>query len=431
MSSRHGIWNYRPGSVIRAASSSVSFSLFLHSGFQLEIILCLTKAKLIPSSFWLIIDANREKEERMKILIRKHKNGEWQPVSSAKYRAETELQKLLAETPALISLDEIKPGASPPLVAVRECGLPGSGNTDILAFNGDGDIVIVECKLAANAEIKRKVIGQVLEYGAYLWGMSYEKLNELIYRRTNEDLAEMIRKAVEEPDWDEEELRLTIEETLQSGAFILIIAVDEINEELNRTIKFINGCGNPNFAFTALEMSRFQSGETEILVPHVFGISKTRTPPSTSERKKWSEELFFQDVNQQLSPDITSLIRELYNWSRGKADRVSWGTGKEKGSFTFHYLQNGSTYSMFSIYTNGALTLNFGHLTSVLSRQAIREFREEISTIPQFEFLSSDSRSFPTIRVKDALMNQPETLRRFKLAIEDFARTIRETDLTD
>ncbi|MEJ2352966.1 MAG: hypothetical protein P8Y03_24530, partial [Anaerolineales bacterium] len=216
------MWNYGHGSGIRVASSSVPFSLFLHSSFQLEIIIYLTKSKLIPSPLWLIIDANREKEERMKILIRKHKNGEWQPVSSAQYRAETELQKLLAETPALISLDEIKPGASPPLVAVRECGLPGSGNTDILAFNGDGDIVIVECKLAANAEIKRKVIGQVLEYGAYLWGMSYEKLNELIYRRTNEDLAEMIRKAVEEPDWDEEELRLTIEETLQSGAFILI-----------------------------------------------------------------------------------------------------------------------------------------------------------------------------------------------------------------
>jgi hypothetical protein len=367
----------------------------------------------------------------MKILIRKHKNGEWQPVSSAQYRAETELQKLLAETPALISLDEIKPGVSPPLVAVRECGLPGSGNTDILAFNADGDIVIVECKLAANAEIKRKVIGQVLEYGAYLWGMSYEKLNELIYRRTNQDLAEMIRKAVEEPEWDEEELRLTIEETLQSGAFILIIAVDEINEELNRTIKFLNGCGNPNFAFTALEMSRFQSGETEILVPHVFGISKTRTPPSTSERKKWNEELFFQDVNQQLSPDVIDLIRELYDWSRGKADRVSWGTGKEKGSFTFHYLQNGSTYSIFSIYTNGALMLNFGHLTSVLSRQAIREFREKITAIPQFEFLSSDSRSYPTISVRDAFRNQPETLRRFKLTIEDFAETIREADLTD
>jgi hypothetical protein len=75
--------------------------------------------------------------------------------------------------------------------------------------------------------------------------------------------------------------------------------------------------------------------------------------------------------------------------------------------------------------------LNFGHLTSVLSGRAIREFRQVITAIPQFEFLSSDSRSFPTISVKDAFMNQPETLQQFKLAIEVFARTIRETDLTD
>jgi hypothetical protein len=59
------MWNYGHGSGISGASSSVPFSLFLHSSFQLEIILWLTKTKLIPASLWLIIDANREKEEEM------------------------------------------------------------------------------------------------------------------------------------------------------------------------------------------------------------------------------------------------------------------------------------------------------------------------------------------------------------------------------
>ena len=31
----------------------------------------------------------------------------------------------------------------------------------LLAFNANGDIVVVECKLAANTEIKRKVINHL------------------------------------------------------------------------------------------------------------------------------------------------------------------------------------------------------------------------------------------------------------------------------
>jgi hypothetical protein len=79
-------------------------------------------------------------------------------------KAEKELQELLAESPSLIPADDIRDGFSPLVVAVREFGLPGSGNTDLLAFSSAGEITIVECKLAANAEIKRTVIGQILEY---------------------------------------------------------------------------------------------------------------------------------------------------------------------------------------------------------------------------------------------------------------------------
>jgi hypothetical protein len=69
---------------------------------------------------------------------------------------------------------------------VCEFGLLGSGLTDVLAFSVVGDIAFIECKLAANEEIKRKVIAQVLEYGAYPWGMSYDELNERVHRRINQ-----------------------------------------------------------------------------------------------------------------------------------------------------------------------------------------------------------------------------------------------------
>lgn len=75
----------------------------------------------------------------------------------------------------MVSIDEIREGTLPLSLAIGELGLPGSGVTDILAFSPQGDIALIECKLAANQESKRKVIGQILEYAAYLWKCSMKK----------------------------------------------------------------------------------------------------------------------------------------------------------------------------------------------------------------------------------------------------------------
>ena len=112
----------------------------------------------------------------MKILVRNNEAKRWEPADLVSAKAEVELQNLLIESPFLIPIDEIREGVSPLVFAVGEFGLPGSGNTDVLAFSADGDIAIVECKLAANSESRRKVIGQILEYASYLWGMGYQEL---------------------------------------------------------------------------------------------------------------------------------------------------------------------------------------------------------------------------------------------------------------
>jgi RecB family endonuclease NucS len=49
------------------------------------------------------------------------------------------------------------------VIFTREAGLPGSGFTDLVGVDAQGNVLIVETKLARNGEIRRKVIGQVLE----------------------------------------------------------------------------------------------------------------------------------------------------------------------------------------------------------------------------------------------------------------------------
>ncbi|NOX54984.1 MAG: hypothetical protein GXP27_11225, partial [Planctomycetes bacterium] len=105
----------------------------------------------------------------MKILVRSEKSTRWEAADAVTPKAEVELQNLLIESPFLIPIEEMRDGVSPLVFAVGEFALPGSGATDILAFSADGDIAIMECKLAANPESRRKVIGQILEYASFLW----------------------------------------------------------------------------------------------------------------------------------------------------------------------------------------------------------------------------------------------------------------------
>ena len=211
----------------------------------------------------------------MRILIRDQRK-KWTYAESVKAEAEAELQKLLVESPSLINIDEIREGTSPLVVAISEFGLPGSGATDVISFSAEGDIALVECKLATNPEIKRKVLGQILEYAAYLWQMSYEEVDNRIQQRMGKPLAALIVDSVA-GDWDEEQFRSSVKQSLDDGSFILIIVVDELNDELRRIIRYINECSESAFSLHALEMRRFQAEGIEVLVPHVYGIS-TKPP---------------------------------------------------------------------------------------------------------------------------------------------------------
>src|ERR1051325_85025 len=197
----------------------------------------------------------------MAILLRKN-GAKWQEVNQFAFPDETHLQKLLHDSPELI------PSANADsAVFIREANLPGSGSTDLLGVDADGNILVVETKLARNQEIRRKVIGQILEYGAALWDMSYEAFDGLFLARTQKHLIDLISERA--PDVVPELFRSTVSERLQSGQFQLLIAVDEINEDLNRIIAFMAHMGGVRLE--AIELNFYKAEGAEIVVPHRHG----------------------------------------------------------------------------------------------------------------------------------------------------------------
>src|SRR4051794_35475938 len=102
------------------------------------------------------------------MLIRPLGSGTWRSPDVTRYPDEDAIQALLAQSPELV------PGiGSTRLAVAREVSL-SAGYVDLVVVAPDGAITLVECKLKANPEIRRHVIGQILAYAATLWELSYE-----------------------------------------------------------------------------------------------------------------------------------------------------------------------------------------------------------------------------------------------------------------
>ena len=363
----------------------------------------------------------------MKILMRNQHEKNWQLIQSAAYANETELQKLLAEQPSLISVEEAREGAGNLVAAVREFPLE-VGYIDLVGFTADGDIAVVECKLAASEEIKRKVIGQVFEYGANLWGMSYDELDQKVQQRAGKSLADLVRERVDDPEWDEETFRSSVESALQTGDFILIIVVDEINEGLSRIVRFINVAGKPAFTLAALEMRRFQKDHTEILVPHLFGTVSAAKKEQDGQRTRWTEQRFFEVARANLKTDVVDIMQDIYQWSETNASQIWFGNGKVDGSYTFHYHKDGKRLSMFTVYTSGVLSINYGYLTGVsgqLDEATISKFHEALTAIPGFGHIPAEFiNRWPSMKVQEVFLGHPERLEQFKAAVEGFKKEL-------
>ena len=67
--------------------------------------------------------------------------------------------------------------------------ISGTGKADVVIVDASGDITVVECKLAANPEIRRRVVGQLLAYASAIWQMSFEEFDDAFATQPGKEVA--------------------------------------------------------------------------------------------------------------------------------------------------------------------------------------------------------------------------------------------------
>ena len=305
-------------------------------------------------------------------------DGSLESIDKKSYEREYDLQSLLEKHPDLLAGDQIDE-ANPRrwLLVSREIGVPedngGSDRwyLDHLFLDQDAIPTLVEVKLRTNNDSRRKVVGQMLDYAANsvaYWPIeSLRRAFEELCNETGKDpslqILELIKASSEdmisiERFWNQ------VRTNLQAGRIRLLFIADEIPRELQQIVEFLNGQMSPAEVL-GIELRQYRNGKLTTLVPRVIGqtgVSIRRKNPTNDGSGKWDEAKFFQALKSKCGSDEIRAAAKILAWTKENADRIWWGNGEKRGSFTPIIEYNGVQQYLFAVWTSGGLETYFYYL---------------------------------------------------------------------
>lgn len=301
----------------------------------------------------------------MKILTRKGEN--WQEMPALNYDNEAEMQQLIANDPNILPLKEI--GYDQPFVTIgKEISL-GSGFLDALAVDAAGHIVLIETKLRSNPEIRRTVVGQVLEYASHLWKASYDELDTIHFRKClpqlkrhfDGPLAAYVAEQTGDEGFDETEFKEGIEKRLQLGSFTLLIVTDETTNDLRDIADYLNDRTGQGIDFYVVEVEMRGEKPNELLIPRLANPARKTNETNIGgqvragdpyDRTPQGEDEFFATLNGASRAVAEQLLATFADSDLVKTVWRKTGfslitpmnkelTGDYKGSFSHIFFTNG------------------------------------------------------------------------------------------
>lgn len=322
-----------------------------------------------------------------------------------------ELQQILERNLDLLPGDQINPDEPRRWVMIkREMAVPdpttgaNRWSIDLFLADQDGIPTFVECKRHDDSRARREVVGQMLEYvanGHHYWDM--ETIKQLaeksaVARGTN--VASVITSFG--PKWVDniDEYFAEVERNLRAGNVRMVFVLEEASYELRSVVAFLNKQMNPAEVLL-VEMRQYQLGEQRIVAPTLFGFAEqahmVKHSPPSSERRTWDEDSFFLDLAGKVPSDQVETVRQVLRAAEKGAWDVRWGTGKENGSLSVR-IPGLAKRSLFSVYSNGSLTLPFGWLNENAHEEQIRDALANFA-VQHFGIEKSDDyqQRYPTV----------------------------------
>ena len=311
-------------------------------------------------------------------------------LSQEPYESEDYLQKLIADHPEILAGDQISPGSPRKwLLVAREKGVPseqgGSAQwaLDHLLIDQDAIPTLVEVKRSTNREIRREIVGQMLDYAAN--GTKYWPIDEMredVEMRDDANLnpLDILGIELDEADtfWEK------VSSNLSNGRVRLLFVADCIPPELRRIIEFLNE-QMERAEVLGVEINQYRS-ETGLstLVPNVIGrMDDNPSGKVTSGQNQWDKDSFLDKVSRvykEMGKDISELCNRVIDAFEQIGLRVWYGRGRTRASANFMYDRGKPhwTFSLDSGYVRSYVYIQFGGFKAPFNTP---EYKEKIRAI--------------------------------------------------
>ena len=269
--------------------------------------------------------------ERIYIRV---KGGGLEPLEEERFSTEDDLQELIALHPELLDGEQMRPGDPRRWILItREKGIAETPDSsaiwavDHLIVDQDAVPTLVEVKRGSNPEIRRTVVGQMLEYAshaAHTW--TSDELRQTFEKsakgRGLDPDEEMRRLFKPDEELDADVFWENVARNLDAKRLRLLFVADQIPDPLERVVEFLNA-QMPNIEVLAVEIKQFRGGSSQTLVPRVIGRIAASSAGAGTPRQKLTREKFLDSLTNE---EARKVVERLLDVAQEHGGSPEWGS---------------------------------------------------------------------------------------------------------
>lgn len=220
------------------------------------------------------------------------------------------IQALVHAHPTVLPIAEVDPIFKGAVAVCRELATP-AGPIDNFLVTPSGLPVLVECKLWRNAEARREVVGQILDYAKELARFTVSDLQRAVAQATKggpSALLDIVRAA--DPAVDEVEFNDNLTANLRRGRFLLLLVGDGIRERVEAIADYLQEHAGLHFSLGLVELAIFDMPDgARLVTPRVLAHTHTitRTVVALPEGFAMQDEEAVAATERDVDPETASL----------------------------------------------------------------------------------------------------------------------------
>jgi hypothetical protein len=339
-----------------------------------------------------------------KMMIWENTGGKLAELPKHKLDSEDRLESWIEQDSSILGLNV--------LIIGRQVRTPYSGRIDLLAIDGDGNLVIIELK---RDRTPREVVAQVLDYASWVHDLSDEDIADLASTYLPGTLADVFTNRFKTP----------LPEALNQAHRMVIVA-SELDDSSERIVQYLSSVHSLDI--NVVFFTCFMQGGKE-LVGRSWLMDPAQVEDRRDKRPKRTDitaQEFLQAMADQRGEAEKAVAEKVMEWSGREGLEPTYSKTSTLSAFIPVLTHRGQGWYPISVQTTGQLVLQMQWLKlkpPFDNKVKQTELLNKLNEIPGVAITEDRLGGRPGIRL-DLLLNQP-TLDRLLAALSGVVAQIR------